>query len=107
VGTHSFIYLKTGLYGVAILPDVNDSVSMWWKFDESTTGIIGANAILDNSTNGNTGTGSNSPTWGAGKLGQGCLTLASASSQSVYTANALAGIPNTQSAQTLMAWYSY
>lgn len=93
----------TLLYNYPGMADISSNIAMWWKFDEAVSGVIGANAALDASGNANAGTGHGSATWGTGKIGNGCVALASASSQFV-TCSTLINGPNTQAAQTFSAW---
>lgn len=93
----------TALYNYPGEANISTELSMWWKFNEATSGTIGASAVLDYSGNVNVGSGTGGATWGVGRIGRGCLTVVSASNQYITCASLVNG-PLTFGAQTFSAW---
>lgn len=55
--------------------DITTGLVGWWKFDEASSGTCTGASALDSSGNSYTGTCSGSPTYVAGKIGKGALSL--------------------------------
>ncbi|HEV2521700.1 MAG TPA: LamG domain-containing protein [Candidatus Acidoferrales bacterium] len=76
----------------------------WWKLDDASSGTAQTTAV-DSSGNGNTGTTNNAPTWVAGHIGPGALSLSSGSSQTLSVADAAS--LRMASSFTLSAWVNF
>jgi len=81
--------------------DISTGLVGWWKFDEASSGTCAGASIVDSSSNSDTGTCNNSPTWVAGRRGAGAMSFTAASFQYVSIGTVAALNPTNI---TITAW---